>query len=256
MKIAVLYDIHGNLPALHAVLEELKSIKPDVLFIGGDIVSGPMPLQTLETLRNFPGNVQMIRGNGEREVVEVSEGKTIPFLSEKGVEKQKWVGEQLTPSDRQFLVELPETMVLEVKGLGEILFCHATPQSDEEIFTPLTPDELVETMFHTVEQPLIFCGHTHLPFVRKIGDKQIINPGSVGMPFTGAPGAYWALIDENGFELKYTAYDLEEASKAILKSGDPQAEEFVENYIRNTMQEEQAINMIEKLAEQQRKKDS
>ncbi|GGD78866.1 metallophosphoesterase family protein [Paenibacillus nasutitermitis] len=256
MKIAALYDIHGNYPALHAVLKELESIEPDILFIGGDIVSGPMPLQTLQTLRNFTGNVQMIRGNGEREVAEVLEGKTIPFLDKKGIEKQKWVAKQLTSSDRQFLASLPETKVLTANGLGEILFCHATPHSDEEIFTPLTPDEHVKTLFHSVEQPFIFCGHTHLPFVRKIDDKQIINPGSVGMPYTGNPGAYWALIDENGFELKYTSYDLEEASKAILKSGDPEAEEFIENYIKNTMQEDQAINMIEKLAEQRRKKDS
>ncbi len=136
MKIAALYDIHGNLPALNALLEELKEVQPDVIIVGGDIVSGPMPGQTLERLSLLGDQARFIRGNGDREVVMAFDGEPLRAdMSENGRRQTRWVAEQLTSSQRDFLAQLPEQITLHVEGLGNVLFCHATPRSDEEIFT-------------------------------------------------------------------------------------------------------------------------
>ncbi|GMA51346.1 DeoR family transcriptional regulator [Alicyclobacillus contaminans] len=219
MKIAALYDIHGNLPALNAVIEELKEVQPDLIVVGGDIVSGPMPGQTLERLSLLGNQVHFIRGNGDREVVMAFDGKPLPAMSEKGRQKTHWVAEQLTRSQRDFLSQLPEQITLRVDGLGDVLFCHATPRSDEEIFTPITSQERLTTIFTGIEQKIVVCGHTHMQFERRVGRVHILNAGSVGMPFADQPGAYWLLLSPLGCEFRRTTYDGEAAAKEIRASG-------------------------------------
>src|SRR5579864_8887847 len=195
MKIAALYDIHGNLPALNAVLEELEGVQPDLIVVGGDIIPGPMPRQTLERLSQLGDRVRYIRGNGEREVVAAFDG--LPFaarMPEEVREVTRWTARQLERSQRDFLAQLPEQITLHVEGLGDILFCHATPRSDEEIFTPITPQERLDTIFAGVEQQLVVCGHTHMQFELRVGRVRILNAGSVGMPYADRPGAYWLLL--------------------------------------------------------------
>lgn len=247
MKIAALYDIHGNLPALNAVLEELNEVQPDLILIGGDIVSGPMPLEILERLSQLGDKVSFIRGNGDREVVMVFDGQPIPYLSEKGLKKQRWVAEQLTHSQRIFLSQLPEQVILYIEGLGDILFCHATPNSDNEIFTPITSQERLATIFNNVDQQLVVCGHTHLQFKLQIGEVSILNAGSVGMPFADQPGAYWLLLYPGGYEFRHTTYDIEVAVKEIRDSGDPQAQDFAETYILNTITETKGMEILENI---------
>ncbi|GGP10655.1 metallophosphoesterase family protein [Oceanobacillus neutriphilus] len=232
MVIAAIYDIHGNLPALNAVLEELEEINPDTIIIGGDIVSGPMPGETLERLLSLDGKVDFIRGNGDREVVMAFDGKELPFaMSEKGREKTKWVAEQLTQYQRDFLSELPASISIPVDGLGDVLFCHATPRSDEEIFTPLTPPERLNHLFSDIQQRFVICGHTHMLFERSLENTHIYNAGSVGMPFADKPGAYWLLLSPKGIEFRYTSYNFEMAAQEIKASGDPQAHEFAEKNV-------------------------
>src|SRR5947209_1228371 len=128
MKIAALYDIHGNLPALNALLEELEEVQPDLIVVGGDIVPGPIPRQTLERLSELGERVRSIRGNGDREVVMVFDGQPLSSgMPEEVREGTQWNAEQLTRSQRDFLAALPEQLVIEVEGLGSVLFCHATP---------------------------------------------------------------------------------------------------------------------------------
>jgi len=252
MKIAALYDIHGNLPALNAVLEELNEVQPDLILIGGDIVSGPMPLQTLERLSLLGDKVRFIRGNGDREVVMIFDGQMVPYLSEKGFKKQRWVAEQLTFSQRNFLAQLPEQITLYMKGLGDILFCHATPNSDNEIFTPITSKERIATIFNNVDQKLVVCGHTHIQFAQQIGEVCILNAGSVGMPFADQPGAYWLLLYPGGYEFRHTAYNKDTAAKEVKASGDPQAQEFIETYILNTIKEAKGMEILENIAKNRR----
>ncbi len=249
MKIAALYDIHGNLPALNAVLEELKEVQPDLIVVGGDIVSGPMPGQTLERLAQLGDQVRAIRGNADREVVSVFDGQPLsPTLPEEVREVTRWVAEQLTPSQRNFLAELPERLVLQVEDLGRILFCHATPRSDEEIFTPITPQERLNVIFSGVEQEIFVCGHTHMQFELGVGKLRILNAGSVGMPYADRPGAYWLLFGPQGYEWRRTAYDLEAAAQQVLASGYPQAKEFSEENLLQVPDATEVTEIFERMA--------
>jgi len=248
MKIAALYDIHGNLPALNVVLSDLSQANPDLIVIGGDIVAGPMPVQTLERLLQLNIPIKFIRGNNDREVVMAFDGQPLrPEMSSKGRERIEWVAKQLTRSHRDFLAQLPETLTLFIDDkLGEVLFCHATPNSDEEIFTPLTKQLSLDQMFHGVKQNIVVCGHTHIQFERLAGNIRIVNAGSVGMPFAERPGAYWLLMTPQGHEYKCTSYDLNAAAAEIRASSDPQANEFVEQYVMNVPTVAQAIAMLER----------
>lgn len=249
MKIAALYDIHGNLPALNALLEELQEVQPDLILVGGDIVSGPMPGQTLKRLCELGGQVRFIRGNGDREVVMAYDGQPLhPNMSEKGREKTYWVAEQLTRSQRDFLAQLPEQITLHVKGLGDVLFCHATPHSDEEIFTPISSQERLASIFTGIEQQIVVCGHTHIQFKLQVGDVCILNAGSVGMPYADRLGAYWLLLSSEGYEFRRTMYDVETAAQEIKDSGDPQAQEFAEKNVLNIPTAIEAMEALESMA--------
>ncbi len=251
MKIAALYDIHGNLPALNALLEEFKEVQPDLIVVGGDIVSGPLPAQTLERLSQLGDQVRSIRGNGDRDVVRAFDGQPLhPAMSEKGREETHWVATQLTRSQRDVLAQLPAQITLHVEGLGEILFCHATPRSDEEIFTPITPRERLTAIFTGIEQQIVVCGHTHIQFERRVGRVRILNAGSVGMPFADQPGAYWLLLSPAGYEFRWTAYDREAAAQEVRASDDPHAREFAENNVLTVPTAAEAMDMLERMAQE------
>lgn len=234
MKIAALYDIHGNLPALNAVLDELEEVRPDLIVVGGDSIPGPIPRQTLERLSQLGDRVRTIRGNGDREVVAAFDG--LPFasgISEEVRERIRWTARQLEQSQRDFLAQLPEQVTLHVDGLGDVLFCHATPRNDVEIFTPITPQERLKTIFSGIESQIVVCGHTHIQFERQAGSVRILNAGSVGMPYADRPGAYWLLLEPQGVEFRRTEYDTEIAAQQVRTSGYPQAEDFaVENLLK------------------------
>ncbi|UUZ84830.1 metallophosphatase family protein [Paenibacillus sp. P26] len=249
MKIAALYDIHGNLPALQAVMAELDQIRPDLIVIGGDIAAGPMPVRTLERLFQLNYPIKFIRGNNDREVVMAYDGIPLrPDLSDKAREKLEWVAQQLNRSHRDFLADLPEYVIQSFDDSErDILFCHATPTSDEEIFTPITPKERLGEIFHGVVQPYVVCGHTHIQFELQLDGIRIINAGSVGMPFAERPGAYWLLITPDGFEFKCTLYDLESAASEIRATQDPQAHDFAEKNVLTVPAPVQAMEMLERL---------
>ncbi len=250
MKIAALYDIHGNLPALNAVLEELKEVQPDLIVVGGDIVSGPMPGQTLERLFLLGDQVRSIRGNGDREVVMAFDGLPLsPDLPEEVREVARWVAGQLTGSQRDFLAALPEQLVLRVEGLGGVLFCHATVRNDEEIFTSITPVERLNVIFSGVEQEIVVCGHTHMQFERCVGNLRILNAGSVGMPYADRPGAYWLLLRPEGYEFRWTGYDGEAAVQELRVSKYPQAQEFAEENVRKVPPAAEVTEIFECIAE-------
>lgn len=246
MKIAALYDVHGNLPALKAVLKDLESIQPDVIVLGGDLVSGPLPAQTLECLRQLPGTVVALRGNADREVVAAFDGNlSASNLPEEVREITRWVAQQLDLDQRNFLAHLPEQVTLSLEPFGEILFCHATPHSDEEIFTPRTSQERLRQLFQQVEQQVVVCGHTHMQFELSIGGLRVLNAGSIGMPYADRPGAYWLLLGPGGSEFRRTSYDLDAAAQAVRNSGYPQAQAFAEENVLKVPTAEEAIAVFE-----------
>jgi putative phosphoesterase len=191
VRIAALYDIHGNLPALEAVLAEVDA---DVVVVGGDFVLGPWPQETYERLRALEGDVRFIRGNADREVIDEQPGRAPPELME-------FARARLSPDALEFLRSLPLTV-----SLGRVLFCHATPRNDEEIFTRISPDDRWQEALAGVDADVVVCGHTHIQFDRQIGDVRLVNAGSIGMPYERDPGAYWALFDGTDVDLRRTAY--------------------------------------------------
>lgn len=146
MRVAAIYDIHGNLPALEAVLEDIRHAEVDLVVVGGDVVPGPMPRETLACLRDLNVPVQLIQGNGEVAVLAEMAGKdsTVP---EQFREVVRWNAQQLHPEHERLLGSWSKTLRVEIPGVGEVLFCHATPRSDTEIFTRLTPEDRLLPVF-------------------------------------------------------------------------------------------------------------
>jgi predicted phosphodiesterase len=197
VRIAALNDVHGNLPALEAVLAEV----PDdaAIVLGGDVAAGPFPAETLERLRALSDRVHWLRGNSDRELTPGEAGLA-------PAEVLDWVRERLTGEQIGFLHALPELLELEVDGLGSVLFCHASARNDLDVFLEDTPEEHVAPLFAGVEAGVVVCGHTHLQFDRLVAGRRIVNAGSVGMTYEDEPGAYWALLGPD-VELRRTEYD-------------------------------------------------
>jgi predicted phosphodiesterase len=233
-RVAALYDIHGNLPALEAVLRDVRAAAVDQVVVGGDVLPGPMPRESLAALLNLDIRVAFIIGNGDREVIAPTGAVPEAYRS-----SMEWNAEQLGPDDAARLASWPPTVGKSVEGIGEVLFCHATPRNDVEIFTRSTPEELLLPIFGSLGVALAVCGHTHMQFDRTIGNVRLVNAGSVGMPF-GEPGAYWLLLGPD-VQLRRTDYDLSDAAARIRAPTYPKADEFA---ARNVLQPPSEQDML------------
>jgi len=238
MRVAALYDIHGNLPALEAVLEDVARARADRVVIGGDAVPGPMPRETLARLLGLDLPVQFIIGNGEVAVLAEMEGKDcgVPARYRESI---RWNAAQLRRRDGELLATWQNTLHMEVSGVGKVLFCHATPQNSDAVFTRLTPQDKLVSIFAESDADVIVCGHTHMQFDRSIGRLRVVNAGSVGMPF-GNPGAYWLLLGPE-VEFHRTEYDLEIAASRIRLTHYPEAEEFAAHNVLLPPSEEKML---------------
>lgn len=242
MRVAALYDIHANLPALEAVLLEVHRAGVDRVVIGGDVVPGPMPRETLARLLELGVPTEFIRGNGDREVLARYTGTetdwycTAPELWREPI---RWCAEQLSPEHARWLAGWPLTSRVSVDGIGEVLFCHATPRSDTEVFTRTTATERLRPLFEGIGPPAVVCGHTHMQFDRAVGGVRVVNAGSVGMPF-GEPGAYWLLLGP-GVEFRHTPYDLAAAAEVIRCTAYPQADQFASQSVLLPPSEESVL---------------
>lgn len=243
MRVAAVYDIHGNLPALEAVLHEIREAAVDLIVIGGDVLPGPMPDEALDRLARIEIPAVCILGNGEREVLAVLDGAESTGVPEAYRPVMHWVAQRLQPEHVRWITAWPPTATVNVTGLGEVHFCHATPRSDTEVFTSLTPDARLLPAFAGVSSPLIVCGHTHMQFDRRVGALRIINAGSVGMPF-GPPGAYWLVLEAGMVALRHTAYDLSAAAERVRATDYPQAADFAANNILNPPSEERMLDVF------------
>lgn len=159
MRIAALYDIHGNLPALEAVLQEISNEVADAIVVGGDVVAGPLPSETLTRLQNVDIPIHFIHGNVESELLRHLAGEAPGGLSERANDEARWLAQTLTPEHQQFVAQWPMTFELDVDGLGKVLFCHATPRNDIDVFTRLTPEEKLVPLFENLNVSLVVCGH-------------------------------------------------------------------------------------------------
>jgi putative phosphoesterase len=223
-SVAALYDIHGNLPALEAVLASLQSDPPDAVVVGGDVCAGPMPVEVLRRLRELPWPVHWLRGNADRAVVMGFDRTIPPELQDHPLyEGDAWAATFLSQEERDFIDSFPALVALGIEGLGDVLFCHATTRSDEERVTVFTPPERLARILDESGAELLVCGHTHRQFDRTVDGRRMVNAGSIGRPYEHEPGAYWLRVGPD-FRLIRTPYDVAAADAAFHASGYPAAE--------------------------------
>lgn len=246
MRIAVICDIHSNLEALLSVIDDINSLSVDHLFVGGDVIPGPQPAECLDVLMRLQIPATFIRGNGEREVLTLIDGGEINVPSA-FLPSMRWVGEQLSAEQLSEIRCWPATAGMNIPGAGHVLFCHATPMNDVDIFTELTPEPWLVGSFEHVDSDVVVCGHTHLQFARRIRGKSVMNAGSVGMPFDG-PDAGWLLFDGDRWEFQRTAYDRSLAAQSICETSDPAREFFVEQFLRSIPNRDHWLQMYETAA--------
>jgi predicted phosphodiesterase len=232
-SVAVLADVHGVLPALRAVLAEPEVADADAVVLLGDLASGPQPVETLDLLTGLGERAIWISGNGERELVELANGRDIKLPDE----ISGWAAGQLRPDQVELLAALPLTETLSIDGLGKVLCCHATPRDDAEVALVDSNVQRWQDVLASVAESVrtVVCGHTHMPFVRLVDRRTIVNPGSVGMPY-GSTGAHWALLggrDEPSISLRRTDYDAQAAAEEITAgSSYPGVAEWVDFFVR------------------------
>ena len=236
-RVAVLSDIHGALPALEAVLAEPDVRAADAVVLTGDLAAGPLPVETLDLLESLGDRAVWVRGNADREMVRIVAGAAdVPYP------ESVWAAGQLRAEQVARLAALPLSVTREVAGLGRVLFCHATPRDDEEVVLVDSRLERWADVFSTLSETVstVVCGHTHMPFVRLVDRRLVVNPGSVGMPY-GAGGAHWALLG-GGVSLRRTAYDAEAAcARIVAESTYPGAAAWADEYVRHQHSDAEAV---------------
>ena len=220
MRVAALYDVHANVPALEAVLAEVERERVDTIVFGGDLTWGPEPSEALTIVRSLP-HARFVRGNCDRE-------------------PDEWERSRLSAEDVAFLQGLPESLELDT-----VLYCHATPRSDEEIVTPATSDEDLAEILEGVEQQAVIAGHTHMQQDRQIGAVRFVNAGSVGLPYEGELAAFWALVDDGEIELRKTSLEVDRVADAFRRSDWPRAEELLRENVLASVTREEATAQIE-----------
>ncbi|WP_285791195.1 metallophosphoesterase family protein [Micromonospora sp. NBRC 101691] len=240
-RVAVLSDIHGVLPALEAVLAEPDVAAADLVVLTGDIAAGPQPVEVLDLLVSLGDRAVWVGGNADRELVSLRAGHPIPVPDE----VTPWAAGQLRDDQVARLAALPLHVTLPVAGLGEVLFCHATPRDDEEVVLVDSRLDRWREVFAAlpVEVGTVVCGHTHMPFVRLAHRRLVVNPGSVGMPYGGA-GAHWALLGP-GVQLRRSGFDLDAAcARVAAESAYPAAAAWADEYVRSRHDDAEALTVF------------
>jgi len=231
-RVVAIYDVHGNLPALEAVLTDLQSVNADLIVVGGDVVAGPMPAEVLDRLAALGENICFVRGNADREVLAAYDYGRYSDATDAADPAERtaaFAASKIDNGHRELLASFAERLVVEIEGVGQVLFCHGSPRSDEEIITAATTEARLREILAGVDQDLVVCGHTHAQFDRCVGAKRVVNAGSVGMPYQGKPvGAFWLLLGAGGVCLRRSDYDLDRAVERIRATGYPEAEEMAQ----------------------------
>jgi len=212
MKVMALYDIHGNVDALEAVLAEAE---PDAVLVGGDAVPGPFAAAVLDRLESLTVPVHWIRGNGEREVAEAVGAPAAP-PEDLAARTAAVSANELGDARASALGELPLTVELD-----GVLYCHASPRRDDEMLTRLSAAERWAAALAGVAAGVVVAGHTHQQDDRVVGGLRFVNAGSVGLPYEGDGAARWLWIADGVPELRRTAYDAAGAGARMLAAGWP-----------------------------------
>ena len=214
MRLAILADVHANLPALEAVLRDVDSLAPSGIWVAGDLVGyHPWPNEVLSILRDR--RVKAIRGNHDRAALG---GETFRF-NELAAEAIRWTRIQLTPGSVGYLKDL-EDRIRTTMPEGVVAMYHGSPRDDDEYVFPHTADE---SLVRTAGAPFVILGHTHLPMALRFRSGLLVNPGSVGQPRDGDPRAAWGVLDLSSrtFGVRRVPYDIDAVAAAVRKFGLP-----------------------------------
>ncbi len=224
-RVAVLADVHGNLPALEAVLADPRLATADRIVVLGDVVGGPEAAACIDLLAALGERMRGVRGNAERDVIAAADGGAVDDPSV-AVEV-----DALGPARIAALRALASAVRIDVPGLGPTVLCHGTPRSEDEILTRRSPAPPVAAILADVAERVVVSGHTHVQYDRRVAGRRLVNPGSVGMPYEDEPGARWALLGPD-VALLVTAYDAEAAAARLTASSAPGAAAFADAYVR------------------------
>jgi predicted phosphodiesterase len=252
MRVAVLADIHGNLPALDAVLRDVEAAGVDAVVLNGDMADGPMPAQTLDRLAGLGDRAIWVRGNSDRSLAAAFDGTFQPsgLASNAGAEYFAWCAARISRAQRDLLADLPLTVSLVIDGLGAVAFCHGTARDDNEFILVDSPVEHYRAAFADLGEPTVVVGHTHMPFDRLADGRRVVNPGSVGLGY-GHPGASWALLGPD-VVLRRTMYDTEAAAAALeAAAADLPDIAFLAGNVRASAGDAEALAAFSETARQQ-----
>jgi predicted phosphodiesterase len=245
-RVAVIADVHGNAPALAAVLAEIATLDVDLVVDCGDLLTGPLPAETLALVRGLGDRIRHVRGNADRELAaayDQGDAWQPPAGSGPG-DITRHAAAALAPADRALLDRFAPTVLVTIDGLGDVCFCHGTPRSEDEILTPHTSDERLAAVLADAPAPVVVGGHTHMLDDHTAGGVRYVNAGSVGMPYEGEPGAYWVLLGPD-VEPRRTPYDLDDACARIAASGMPDAEAFAAEFVASSHTRDEAAAFFE-----------
>jgi predicted phosphodiesterase len=236
-SVAVLSDVHGVLPVLEAVLAEPDVQTAELIVVTGDHAAGPMPVPVLDRLMELGDRCLLVRGNADRELVAIRDGEWSEHP------ESRWAAEQLRSDQLRLLAELPHPLYLDIDGFGPVVFCHGTPRDDEEVVLVDTRLDKWHEVFAHLDPAVrtVVCGHTHMPFVRLVERRLVINPGSIGVPY-GRPGGAWALLRDGQVSLRHTLVDVDVAIAAVI-AGSTYLERaaWAEEYLRAVSSDADAL---------------
>jgi predicted phosphodiesterase len=232
MRLAVLSDVHANLPALEAVVADFRQFNPDGIIVAGDLIAGPFPNETIHYLRTCAHPVAgsgsqgcwMILGNTDINLLRYFAGQTPEtWRSSRQYALLRWNHRNITAETTAFLHSLPEQCRIELPGAAPIRVVHGTPRDPYESIFPESDPATLDRAFSQIVEPVLVCGHTHQPWWVEREGRLALNPGSVAGPLNDVVGAQYALLNWNGshwqVELLCVPYDLRLIRKAFIESG-------------------------------------
>ena len=233
MRVAALADVHGNAPALEAVLAEVAGEGVDLVVFCGDLTWGPLPNETLALVRALELPARFVRGNADRMVGNDRSGRGA------------WMAEQHDEEATRLVNGFEPAVVADVDGLGPTRFVHGSPRSDEECVTERTLPQRVAEFMAGVPERVLVTAHIHVSYDRRVGDIRLLSPGSVGRPYEGERGARWALLGPD-VELRRTDYDHERTAELFRASGIPAVEDDL-RYLLEPIGREERVEHAERV---------
>lgn len=225
---------------MERVLAEPAVADAELIVVTGDHTWGPQPVEVLDRLVSLGDRALLVRGNADRELLQMSRGVDVGLADDP---VSVWCASQLGVEHQQLLEVMPEQVTIEIDGFGPVRFCHATPRNDEEVVLVDTRIERWAEVLADLpaEVRTVVCGHTHMPFLRLVDGRLVVNPGSVGLPY-GRAGAHWAILSGGVVSMGRTLIDTDILAEEVIdRSGLPGVAQWVDENLRSTASDREAI---------------